>query len=527
MLSIIQQKFEEEKDTLKNVFLSVFIFGLIAHAYAFFNPIHTFDSLTALTSNFASGQIPLKIGMGRVAQPLYFLFRGDLAAPWLLGFLALFWLALSCYLLIKTFQINSRWMQCVLCGIFATHFSLTLTIATCCHEMDTYMLALLFACMSVYVFEKYKYGWIFTPLFAYISLLFYPAYFAVAVSSFVLLIIRDILNNKDFASMLAISIKAVSGLLIGIVGLYITMALVKNFTNYGVMSSYPNHIDQANVDIFNYPQVAMASYLDYFKNTLSTPTYFIKATGLFNIAFYILSSVFALIICIKKKVTIQNIALLILLLIILPFAFNLLYFITQGLNHDLMKFAYVSLYLLPLIITIEWSKLSTQNETKPLTWPNFSLYLSYLFLIFSNCIYSNQAYMGMHFVHQRNLADVNRILYTIEQTDGYEYNQTPVILLGDFGYTSNIQTTRAGFEHLTGYCMKLGSGLQFQKYDNRALKVLLTSYLAYPINIKKITKEIRNEMREEVAEMPAFPRKGYCKMINGTLVIKLPTDNDL
>jgi hypothetical protein len=138
------------------------------------------------------------------------------------------------------------------------------------------------------------------------------------------------------------------------------------------------------------------------------------------------------------------------------------------------------------------------------------------FLLLSNIIYANQAYLWKDLAWQNTMSTVNRIIDRMEQTDGYCVGETPVAFVGGL-YASELWHERDGFEIS-------GTGLSdfnfvFTYYDT--YKWYFDYVLAYPINFIEEEELEEWSVNEEVIEMPPFPENGSVKIINGTMVVKL------
>lgn len=513
MTTLILQQFKNNRDFIKRIFIYIFLFGLIAHSTAFFNTFYEFDSLSALSTEFASGQVSWKYMIGRFAHPIYHYMRGYLAAPWLLGGLALAWLAISTCLLLKTFKIRSEWIYIAVCALLVTHSSLTITYASCSHESDSFMLAFLFSIASVFVFVHYKRGYLIAPLLLFVSLIFYQAYFAVATSCFLVVLIKNILDDnplpmifRQIAKILFILVTANAIHQLGAILFY-------SLTNYNANLDLPNSFSVINVTIFSFGASIINTYTNYFQCLASPITHHYKIVGLIQVLLCTYGFFLCLLIVQKRGLSRVKKILLLGLLLLLPFSINLLCFIRCVPSHDTMihvhAFSLIFFYML-----IEKSRQYISS-----TIYTYSIRLSIVacaVIISSNCIYSNQLYLGKQLVHTRDLADITRVIYTIENTDGYVINETPVIIYGNLT-SGSMQIPRPGFQHLRGFGGDLKSGDRL----NITTKALLTSYLAYPINLINHTDKDIETIKDEIDSMPIFPSKGYCKIIDGKLVVKL------
>ena len=85
--------------------LSALIWGLAAHAYAFFHDFFSHDALNAMVATPVEEH--WKIELGRFLFPLYrTIIRNSLALPWIIGLFTILWAALALYLLSRIFRLK-------------------------------------------------------------------------------------------------------------------------------------------------------------------------------------------------------------------------------------------------------------------------------------------------------------------------------------------------------------------------------------------------------------------------------------
>lgn len=142
---------DQSKQTLIRALLFTFGFGLVAHGYAFlhFQPSH--DSLFEMFTDRGDW----KIALGRYLKPVYdALFGYFSSVPWTTGLAALFWMALTAFLLCEILEIRRSWQIAVICGILTTHISVIAMVATYMQDLGADMLALLFAMLGCWLWHK-------------------------------------------------------------------------------------------------------------------------------------------------------------------------------------------------------------------------------------------------------------------------------------------------------------------------------------------------------------------------------------
>ncbi|MBR4889050.1 MAG: hypothetical protein IKU17_07885, partial [Clostridia bacterium] len=105
----IREKISAQKETIFFCFVSVFAFGLIAHAYGFLHNNLSHDVLNAFVATQTEEN--WKIELGRFFVPIYrAIFRGPLSLPWLIGILGLLWQAIAVFFFVRIFNIRSKFL---------------------------------------------------------------------------------------------------------------------------------------------------------------------------------------------------------------------------------------------------------------------------------------------------------------------------------------------------------------------------------------------------------------------------------
>ena len=98
------------------------------------------------------------------------------------------------------------------------------------------------------------------------------------------------------------------------------------------------------------------------------------------------------------------------------------------------------------------------------------------------------------------------------EVDGYEHNITPVIFLGDWQLNNYVPKIGNEYRPLASF---RGSAITY-----RQILLTFSRYLGEDLQLVSDTALIKRfNARQEVKEMPKFPKKGYCQMIDGYLVI--------
>lgn len=188
-----------------------------------------------------------------------------------------------------------------------------------------------------------------------------------------------------------------------------------------------------------------------------------------------------------------------------PFGCNFVYFISQGMEHDLMTFSFA---VAPLLV---FPLLSMDEEVGGglLTKRKNVVYACFALTVFSNVIFANQIYVKKDLEAKSTLSVVTRIIDRIERTEGYVAGETEVCIIGGLEENPLVISKRAGFDYS-------GTGNQARVAATYNIEHYISYYLAYPY------KKYRGECPPAIAgSLEVFPEKNCATIQNGVLYIKI------
>lgn len=500
-----------DKKLFLRVLITTFVIGLLAHGYCFFNVMYTHDGLDAIVSNHANGQMAIKVTAGRITQPLYYAFRGYLAAYYLLGVLSLLWLACANYCILSIFNLKEKWSSILLCGLFATNVSFTLTCASYIHECDSYAFGFFLSSLAVLLSQKsHHLRWI-SPICLAAAIGLYQAFISVAITLYMILLIEQLFKGKMYKDVFSL---AKQYIIIGVTALIIYLFASK-LVWYCVpdIASQPGTSLQATLNSSSilYELFDVKAYIRFFYRFFVPETYHIAIVSMVNIILFLFVIVGIIRTGIRYSISNVSWILLAFLSLVLSIGMNLSEFLSVNNGHSVMTYAYILIYILPIIVLRSLS-VSTSVEK----WKS-GLTLMMGMVIVSNAIYANHIYLHKHLTYQNGLSEITRILSAIEGTEGYKMNETELVFVGDPALSAtNVQ--RLGFEHVQGVgifpntigCM-----------GNKTRQIAIETLLGYPILFASSKEVLRYEQMDEVKQMPAFPHVGYCQMVEGKIVVKI------
>ena len=176
--------FRLDRRAVGKISLLTAVFYFSAYFYRFFTLGYAHDSLLIDQSIDMTWQIQL----GRFLQPVYLLFRGDIAVPYLIGLLAYLYLAAAICLVVDLLSLSSTLSISLVCMALCANTTLTRLHGTFHMMADSYMLALLLSVLCVFVAVRLRHGVWLAPVLLCGSAALYQSYVPVATVFFLILL---------------------------------------------------------------------------------------------------------------------------------------------------------------------------------------------------------------------------------------------------------------------------------------------------------------------------------------------------
>ena len=137
--------------------------------------------------------------------------------------------------------------------------------------------------------------------------------------------------------------------------------------------------------------------------------------------------------------------------------------------------------------------------------------------------FTNQIYLKKNLEEQSTLSVMTRVLDRIETTEGYIPGETMVVPVGDLN-KSSIQQSGVWGKEWSDVPRSADTRSHFTVSFYGSFINYFRFYLGYPIKIGSQVISSEYASRQEVIDMPSFPRAGCCKMVDDVLVLKLSDD---
>ena len=500
------------------VFLWTFIFGMAAHGFVYLNSLFSHDSMMIVTSD-----ADWQISIGRFLNPVYFFFRGNVNAPWLIGLLSLLWIALALCLIIRMLDIISRLSIVIICGVFSTNLCLICLNASYLYIADLFMFSFLMASAGAFLWERYRFGFLPGAALIAASMALYQAFAGAAVGLVLLALIKKLLCTVPVKKLVFTTLKALGMLVLGAVIYILSLKLVLALTHIPLSDSYNGIAGAGDFAGVSIPALLLGTYTHIAGFFFGSNGYNVVPVIIANAALGLLAVAALIYVMIIQKLKALHFILAAVAVVLLPFGVNLVYFISKGLIHELMTFPYFLVYL----FAVQMLDLYDGEATPALPdrtgkfdgrkWIRVLTPCFFVLILLNNIIFANGAYLKKQLEYNATLSSMTRVADRMESTQGYRPNETPVALVGSLD-TTYLNAPREGFERYSEF---LGLGY------NVSVTYYLTDYhyfqyvLGMPVKLLSEDESAGYAQRQEVIDMPAFPTDGFCQMVDDVLVVKL------
>ena len=132
-------------------------------------------------------------------------------------------------------------------------------------------------------------------------------------------------------------------------------------------------------------------------------------------------------------------------------------------------------------------------------------------------IFANQVYLKKALEFDSTLSVMTRVIARAEAEPEFELGSTPVALVGSIE-DSDVSVVHEGFEKLDVLDVARNN---YAAVDDEGNTWYMWEVMGYPFNLVDTFTLGQLAARDDVQAMPAFPAEDCCRMIDGTLVIKL------
>ena len=518
-----KQRLERNRVWLITALISTFLWGLAAHGYAFFDNNVSHDSLREFHAEILGNEV--KLSSGRVFTPIYReLLGSDVTLPWFSGLLALLWIGLAVFLVIRILKVESKPAVVLIAGIFATNITVSATAATYIHDLDSYMFAMLCAVGAVWLWNRHPKGWLMGAVLIMVSLGIYQSYVFTAVTLVMIACILDLMHGSDFRRVLGKGIKAVGMLILGGIAYFLAMKVLVRMSGISLHTGEYNSLDRMtrlNPGIIG--SMITGAYANWFSrlwNAYSSyPAILIRgATAVF---FGIDAAALAVFLLSRKRGWREKL-LCAALTALLPLGMNMIYVLTLNAAHDLMVYPIWMFYLLTLLLATWLCGQWNRSAMAAGAGQKAVCMLLITMVLYGNVRFSNGMYVKKNLEFDGYLSLMTRVVGRMEATPGYRPGETPVVFVG---LPQTFQQVIPGFKDYWNVTGMTGSSPIYTTESSR-----MQAYFDYVMSLPIVLADDDTRQRllsdEAVMAMPCYPTEGFLAFYDGTLVVKLSDVSD-
>lgn len=528
----------QARQSLRRCLFWTYLFGLIAHAYVFFNSALSHDALYQVFSDDNQWQVSL----GRFLQPLVRLMRGSINAPWLVGLLGLFFVALSAWMVLSLVRLRGRLACALVCGVFSTNLCLSLLNASFTPWVDVFMLSLFLAVAAAYLFARARRRWLGVLLGGVClaaSLGLYQSYVSVAAGLMMILFVDFALENRRVGELVAFAGRALATLVLGAALYWLGVQAALRLWGTALTGFYNDISGVGDFSGVSVPALIVYTYRYFLLSFLRPGGSIPAAVTAANLALAAGGAACFFLLIRLRRVRALNAILALLCLAAMPFALNVSAFLSKGTVHGLMTYAFNLVYVLLLCLMSRFGAedarahgaLPPDGDPRPAQVPSpvadsrprlrriarAAMAACVGVLLFANIVYANGLYLKKELEQESFAMLMTRILDRVEQVEGYVPGRTPVAFLGEFDDAALVLKRAPFAAHYKNAGMSQSVPLTYSPlYPAYFEKVL-----GYPINLVPYENLPALCKSPQAQNMGVFPAADSVQMVDGCVYVRM------
>lgn len=498
---------------IKLCFASSVILGLVIHMYMLTNKLPNHDDIGHLFgSDYGTAS-------GRWLLPGVLGLDGDLSMPWLIGVISVLLLALSACLIAAVMRIRTP-VSVVVLSALVVSFPAVASTFVYMFSADAYFLSFALACLSAFLTDRYRFGFIGGAAVLVLSLGIYQGY--LGVSAFLMLgaLILYVLEGKmPLKEVWLRALKSAAVLALGVVGY---MLIVKLSTLNEPLVDYMGIADMGKLSLSEIPALVKRAYLSY-------PHFFLWNSmgahfGFLKYAFWLTAAATVFLIAvtgIRGKLNWQRWLVLVFFIIIYPLAGNLIYLMTPDASpHMLMLYGLVGMLTAPLSAVNAYNdegKRSSFGQAQISSLCCWVITISLALTSYSYALFSNEVYLKLQLTYEQTFAYSVRLVNAIETSEYYSEDSIVMLIAVEPGQAAHNPTPELDSIQITGTAnmQELINSYTYGRYLNRYAGLKNEVYDTqheYSMDFAK---------RDEVLALSCYPSEGCITRLDGYIVVRL------
>lgn len=493
---------------IQKAFFYTLILELFTHFFILTNKLINHDDLEQLVSK-----------MDYSSSGRWFLQYANLPSsyfsmPWVNGILILIYSSIITSIIVYVLNIKSK-LNIMLISAIMIMFPSNAALFSYTNSYDAYLFGAVLAFIGLYLFVKYKYGFIVTIILTVLSLATYQTFISlcllVLISYYFMKLINEKINSRIYIkNILKVFLTYISSIIFYIISC--------KFLINVELSSYQNIDKMGNLNIFSLPELIFRTYYKFYAFLINDDYFQFGFTKYLNII--LLFGIFYLLYILVSKLELNEKVVAILTILILPIIINLIFIMAPNSAIGLrMLQGYIGMYVF-FITILEYFVL---NKFK---FKNFRLIavsmwyiiLPIIFSLYNFFIVTNKVYTTLEIDTINVISYTTRVINNIENQEFYEKHK-PVYFIGNPDTTTSFTEKYTTREVLKSTILdkKLPAHYFWKLYPER--------YSAFPNKIENIWKVNYDKIEdnlliEKINSAPIYPKKGSIFEYNNSIFIK-------
>lgn len=519
----------EIKDFIKSqnaryCFISSLFFGMLSYIYLFTNNLNNWDNIFSTPSGYGAGTSSGRWFLSVLGDFIGNTW-GNYNIPLFNGMISIIILGISSCVIIKTFEIKSKWL-CALIGGITVVFPPIASTMLYSYTIAYYSLAIFFVALGIFMIKEFKIlGFILGSLLFSFSLGIYQAYYPLCAAIFILILIKMCIDsNYEWKEIIVTGFKFLFSLALG----YILYNLFLKYCLYIYnveLSSYQGIDQMGKIDISLLPTQIKEIFTSVIELT-SKDYRSISATKIIQDSFLGLYTIISIILIFKvvnhilNKESVLKLISLIIFIILLPIAINFTVIMApQGYAHTLMQMGFVCIFYLGIILVDNLDKYEILNCKfnifNKFKMDKILLFATIAIVLTATVNYSwqtNGNYRSLYYAN-RQLENYYQTLFTrIKSVEGYKQDME-ICFIGteiDDKTFSNFKWDNTPFKYG-------GNGSPLNSYSRSST---IANYFGYSIiEIIKDSEEYK-KYEKDIEEMDKYPNSDSIKIVDNKVFVR-------
>ena len=489
--------------------LTAFLFGFLAHGFAFTNKLVNHDEVFTLF--FKGGSVSL----GRWGLDFIDRIFPDYSMPWIYGIVTIALMAAAVCVMVHVFSIRSKLLQALLAGIVLVFPSLTGAFSYMFMSC-TYSLSFLLAVIAASLVRQGKVKeWIIAIICMVGSLSLYQAHIAIAASLLVLVLIQRLLHETDVMPLIKKGIQYVLFLILSMGIYYIAVKVMQYWKNVGFNSYAAGNL---SFDLRTIPSDIADAYATFFQYITQgyqglIPTAFSR--GVHMLCFCVAAILLLAWALNQKGKRLARFGMLFALIGILPLSSNCLHlFATRDSVHTLVACGFVSIYVLVVILAQDCPPALPEGKLRTMA-RSIALNLITLCLavvIIVNTYIANESYLNLYLRYENACSFYTSLIADLKLMP--EFNEdTKLAVIGTFQEPSFYLEKFSFSDDITGIDGFLPDSYSKDKF--------MEYYMGFPIEFATEQEIQEITATAEYAGMAVYPYYGSMQWFDNILAVKL------